>query len=156
MPGNTIANNNMMAKCRSSSGQRSSVQFSRTSFMVWVEPATPQIDRSTIDARRRSQQESLLQDIQAARSVLATNPTRKLNDDQIPLILGLQVFLSPEYARQALLDKRRHLNLILGQQGRLREEDLCALSMESSRMACERAHISAKNCWAMAHDDEPH
>ena len=146
-----IANKNV-AQCGSSTSTRHSVRFSRTSSLIRIEPAS-QDTRNRNDAMR--QQENLLRDIRAARTILAANPpNQNLTDDQIPMVLGLEIFLSPGVARQRLHVRRQQLNLILDQQARLQEDDLCALSMASSRLTCEKAHVSAEAYWETSSDAE--
>ena len=136
-----VANKNI-GRC--SSPRKRSVSFSDTSSAILIEPSS-QATASSNDVE--SQRENLLRDIRVARILLAANPNQDIEEDHIPLVLGLEMFLSPHIMKKTDLNRRRHLNLILAQQDRLPEDDLCALSMASSRMARQKAHISAKTYW---------
>ena len=95
----------------------------------------------------------LIQDVRAAERLLSTQVAQGLPKDQLlPNILGIETFLSPEIARRALLDKQRHVNMIIAQQWNLQEQDLCSLSVNSSWLTCERSRLSAASYWDMSDD----
>jgi len=133
--------------------KRRGVHFSAKSNLVPCEPpSTAECEKWWYTADEQAHhKEILLQDILAARRLLAVTSTQGLTDGHIHHFLGMeQYLLSPEFARRAIQDKRRHTSLIISQQGRWQEQELCEISTTSSRLARERAYVSAANNWAMS------
>lgn len=132
------------------SGRRS-VTFSGESSCIQYSTAHSEETKKWLSQHEQStQRQALVQDIRAARTLLATTPAQGNLGDNIAQFLGIEAFLSPGFARQALLDKRRHILLILSQQGRLHAQELSDRSAASSKLSSRRAHLSAVRYWEMS------